>query len=434
MDIATISVLVSLLVLVPTLLVGVNIGVALMMAGVVGTVVFTENLGIGIALPFLQTVDIASSHPLIVIPLFILMGTLATQSGITTDLFRAFYVWFGRMPGGVAVATIGTCAGMGAITGSSVAVAGAMSKIALPELERYRYRTDLAVGAVAVGGTLAIMIPPSVTFVIFAIFANASIGKLLIAGILPGLVLTVGYVALIVIRCSLNPEIGPRAPGTSLEERLAVLPGVLPFLMIVVIVLGGILTGFWTPVESAAVGVILVFLLGLSRKQFNVRNVGDALSEAIVSTAAIFLVVIGSLVFGTFLALAGVSEAFANAIVSWELSPLGLFMLLMIMYLVLGSFMEVTSILALTIPLVMPLVLKAGWDPVWFGVVVVSMMEVAAVTPPVGLNLYAVKSAAPSVPLQTIYLGAIPFWCVNLLLIVLLYMMPQIALYLPGKM
>ena len=434
MSATTVSLLAAGLVLVPALILGVNIGVALMIAGVLGSIVFTGSWFAGVTTPLLQTVDVASSYPLMVIPLFLLMGTLATQTGITVDLFRAFYLWIGRLPGGIAVATIGTCAGMAAITGSSVAVAGTMCKIALPELRRYGYRDDLSVGAISVGGTLAIMIPPSITFVLYAIFAEQSIGQLLIAGILPGLLLAFLYGLKIVIRCILVPSLGPPAPRATWSERLTALPLVLPFIGVVVAILGGMLIGLWTPVESAAIGVALVFLLGIVARRLSLAQTLEALLETVLSSASIFLVVVGSLVFGNFLALNGAAENLARWIGDLSLTPGTLFGMLMLFYFLLGCFMEITSILALTIPLVMPLVGAAGWNPIWFGVVVVTMMEVAAVTPPVGLNLYAVRSAAPDVPLRTIYAGAVPFWCINIAVVFLLYAFPQIALYLPSKM
>ena len=433
-DPATYSLIVAGFVLVPLMVAGVHIGAALGLAGVVGSAVFTGNWSTGLALPLLQSLDVTSSYTLMVIPLFIAMGTIAGHSGITSDLFGAFYRWIGHVPGGVAVATVGTCAGMSAITGSSLAVSAAMSRIALPELRRYRYADRLGLGAIAMGGTLAIMIPPSITLVLYAIFAEQSVGQMLIAGILPGLLTACLYVVLIVARCIVSPSLGPAADRFSWRERFASLPGVLPFIGIVLVIILGILFGVWTPTESAAAGLLMVLAMSIVRRRLNWGRLLAALTDAVLVSASVLMVVIGSLIFSNFIALNGYSEIVTDSIVALELGPLGLFCLFFGIYLVLGTIMEATSILALTVPLALPIALHVGWNPVWFGVVLVSLMEVAAVTPPVGLNLLMVKAAVPGIRLSTIYLGSAPFWIVNFAVIFLLYYWPDIALYLPNAM
>ena len=403
-DPATYSLIVAGFVLVPLMVAGVHIGAALGLAGVVGSAVFTGNWSTGLALPLLQSLDVTSSYTLMVIPLFIAMGTIAGHSGITSDLFGAFYRWIGHVPGGVAVATVGTCAGMSAITGSSLAVSAAMSRIALPELRRYRYADRLSLGAIAMGGTLAIMIPPSITLVLYAIFAEQSVGQMLIAGILPGLLTACLYVVLIVARCIVSPSLGPAADRFSWRERFASLPGVLPFIGIVLVIILGILFGVWTPTESAAAGLLMVLAMSIVRRRLNWGRLLAALTDAVLVSASVLMVVIGSLIFSNFIALNGYSEIVTD------------------------------SILALTVPLALPIALHVGWNPVWFGVVLVSLMEVAAVTPPVGLNLLMVKAAVPGIRLSTIYLGSAPFWIVNFAVIFLLYYWPDIALYLPNAM
>ncbi|MGQ0662809.1 MAG: TRAP transporter large permease [Pseudomonadota bacterium] len=434
MDPTLLSLVVAFAIITVLFLAGVQIGVTLALGGMIGAVVFSGNWTSGISLLLIQSMDVTGSYSLMVIPLFIALGSLAAASGITTDLFSAFYRWFGRISGGIAVATIATCASMAAITGSGVAVAAAMTRIALPELRRFKYSEELSVGAIATGGTIAIMIPPSITLVIYAVFAEQSVGKLLIAGVLPGLLTSLFYALLIVVRCYFNPALGPSGPIFSRREKLAAAPSVLPFLSIVVAIIVGMLTGVWTPVEAAAIGVVLVLLMGLWRRSQTLRTLLEGFMDAAVTSASVLVVVIGSLVFSNFLAVSGVSEIVTEGILALDLSPVALFSMFIFVYLVLGCLMEVTSILALTIPLFMPVVKAVGWDPVWFGVVVVSMMEVAAVTPPVGLNLYAVKATAPDVPLATIYRGAFQFWLMNIVVVLLLYMYPEIALYLPNMM
>lgn len=431
MDPATLSLLVSFVVLIVLLTLGAHIGATLALAGIVGTYIFLGSWTAGLNMLFIQSMDVSSSYTLMVIPLFIVLGSLASATGITGELFTLFYRWFGWVRGGVAIATIGTCAGMASITGSSVATSAAMSRIAMPELRRYRYDEAMSVGAIATGGTLSIMIPPSITLVLYAVFADQSVGKMLIAGILPGLVLTFGYSLLIYLRCLVNPALGPAGPKFSLRERLEIVPSVVPFLAIIAAVILGILFGIWTPVESAAVAVVMVAAIAFLRRRINVRQFVAACRDAVVMSTSVFIIVIGSLVYSSFLALNGFSDLVAQTIIGMQLGSFSLFLILMLLYLVLGMFMEVSSILALTIPLIMPIVVTAGWNPIWFGVVVVALMEVAAVTPPVGLNLYAVKASLPEISLRNIYVGSVQFWMVNLVVIFILYCFPEIVLLLP---
>jgi tripartite ATP-independent transporter DctM subunit len=429
-----ISIIVAFVILFTLLFMGVQIGVCMATAGIVGAYLFTGSWLTGINMLRLQAIEISASYTLMVIPMFIILGSLGAVSGITTDLYTAFYRWLGRVPGGIAVATIGTCAGMGAITGSSVAVAAAMTRIALPHLRRYGYQENLSVGCVTMGGTLAIMIPPSVTFVLFGIFSEQSIGKLLIAGLLPGILLSTLFSVMIIGRCILNPKLGPRGPKFSWKERFDAIIMVIPFVSIVLAILIGILFGVWTPIESGAGGAILVVLLSIWRKSVNMRSLIRAFREGAILSSSILLVIIGAMTFGQFLALQGFTDMVVKFISSLGLSRFELFSVFVGIYVILGCVMEVTSILALTVPLVMPIVLGVGWDPIWFGVIVVFMMEIAAVTPPVGLNLYAVRAVDPSISLSSVFYGALPFWLVTVICVYIVYSFPQIALMLPRMM
>jgi len=433
-DPATLSLVVSLATMAVLFMAGAQIGVVLALAGIVGSAIFTGDATVGARLLALQSLDVTSNYSLLVIPLFIALGSLAATSGITTDLFSAYYKWFGRIAGGIAIATIATCASMAAITGSSVAVAAAMCRIALPELRRYKYNLALSVGAICVGGTVAIMIPPSITLVLFAIFAEESVGKLLIAGVAPGLLIASLYAVLILVLCRFKPDLGPPGPSFSRAEKIASIKLVVPFAAVVLSVVVGMLAGIWTPVEAAAVGVLLVLLIGMFRRTQSLRGVLLAFRDSAMMSASVMIVVVGSLVYSNFLALNGFSETVTQGIIALQLPPFLLYLMLIGIYLVLGCLMEVTSILALTVPLIVPVVKAVGWSPIWFGVIVVSMMEVAAVTPPVGLNLYAVKAAAPDVPIGAIALGSLPFWLVNIAVVFILYFFPEIALWLPSHM
>ena len=302
---AILSLAVSLGILAVLFMAGVQIGVVLAVAGIVGSTIFTGNIGVGLNLLSLQSLDVTSNYSLLVIPLFIALGSLAASSGITTDLFSAYYKWFGRIAGGIAIATIVTCASMAAITGSSVAVAAAMCRIALPELRRYNYSEALSLGAICVGGTVAIMIPPSITLVLFAIFAEESVGKLLIAGVMPGLLTAFLYCVLILVACWIKPSLGPPGPAFSRAEKIASIRLVLPFAIVVLSVVLGMLSGIWTPVEAAAIGVMLVMAIGFLRRSQSLRDVAVAFRTSAMTSASVMIVVIGSLVYSNFLALNG---------------------------------------------------------------------------------------------------------------------------------
>ncbi|MEX2642050.1 MAG: TRAP transporter large permease [Acetobacterales bacterium] len=435
MDPTTLSLIVAGCVLVPLILLGVQIGVTLGLTGMAGIYVFTGgNWSAMLSQPFIQSMDVGMTYAFIVIPLFIALGTIAGQSGITYDLFNAFSRWVGHVPGGIAVATIGTSAGLASITGSSLGASAAMAKLAMPELRRYGYQDRLSAGAVTMGGTVAAMIPPSITMVLYGIFSETSIGKMLIAGILPGLMTCGLYAVMITGRCMVNPRLGPPGPRFGWRDRLRTIPPILPFFLIVFVVIGGILFGVWTPVESAAGGVVMVLLLAIARRQMTRRRLYFALTDAAIICASIQIIVVGSLIFSSFLVLSGFSQMATDFVIALNLSPLSLFLAIVLAYLVIGTMMEVASTLALTIPLVMPIVQAMGWDPVWFGVILVSVMEISAVTPPVGLSLYVVKATVPDLSLTDICLGALPFWLVNLAAIGILYAYPQIALILPSLM
>lgn len=430
----SLSLWVAAAIVVPMLAAGVQVGVVLALAGIAGSIVMTGSWTAAMALPLLQSLDVSSSYTLMVIPLFVAMGAIAEKTGVTGDLFAAFYRWFGHLRGGIGVATIGTCAGMSAITGSSMAVSASMAKVALPELRRYGYDDRLSLGTIAMGGTLAIMIPPSITLVLYAIFAEQSVGQMLVAGVLPGFMIAVLYVVKIAIRCRINPSLGPAGPRFDWRARLVSVGLVLPFVCVVILVVLGILFGIATPSESAAIGLTLVMIIGALRRRLTVQVVLQSALEAVNVSAAIMLIVIGSMIFSNFIALNGVSDVLSDYVISLQLEPFVLYLLIVAIYFVLGMFMEATSILALTVPLFLPIVVATGWHPVWFGIILVCMMELAAVTPPVGLNLFVMKATVPDVTLPDIYRGAAPFWTMNVLAIFVLYLYPEIALVLPTAM
>ncbi|MGI6452221.1 MAG: TRAP transporter large permease subunit [Syntrophomonadaceae bacterium] len=284
MDAALLSIIVTTAIIVIFLAIGINVGITLGIAGMVGITIFTGRIESGIGLPMLLSVSVTTTYSFVVIPLFVLLAAFASESQITTGLFNAAYKWMGRLPGGTAIATVITCAGMATLTGSSAATAATMARIALPELRRFNYDEALSVGVVTVGGTLAIMIPPSITFILYSIFAEQSIGKLLIAGILPGLVLACLFALMVAIRCIIKPGLAPKSQVFTMREKLTSLIGVIPFLVLVLTIILGILFGIWTPVEAAAVGVVAIFLMGLIKKEFTIKNLISGLVSSVVTS------------------------------------------------------------------------------------------------------------------------------------------------------
>ena len=434
MSAVNLSILIAMIILVIGLAAGVNVGVILGVAAMVGTYICTGRINTALNLAFLQSFSVNTTFSFIVIPLFVLMASLASETNITEGLFKAAYRWLGKLPGGACLATIATCAGMAALTGSSAATAATMSRLALPELKKYNYDTGMAVGSCCVGGTLAIMIPPSITFVLYSMFAEQSIGKLLMAGILPGVILALLFCFMIVLRVKRNPNLAPASPDFTRKEKFQSLVGIIPFLLLIIFMCVGIIAGICTPVEAAALGVIFVFVFGIIGRTITLKKMVKALVESVVTSASIMMVVIGSMMFGQYLALTGFSDQLTKYIINLHMPNLLFFLILMVIYLILGMFLEATSILALTVPLLTPVVIAIGWSPIWFGVVMVLMMEVATVTPPVGLNLYAVKATSPDIPIGAIFSGSVPYLICCAILLVILYVFKGLPLIIPNLM
>lgn len=381
----------------------------------------------------------AASWDLSAIPMFLLMGAIAGNSGIGTALFRAAHAWFGALPGGLAVATNWACAGFGAASGSSVAAAAVMARLAVPEMLKHKYDKGLATGVCASGGTLDALIPPSITFVIYGVFAEVSVPKLLIAGILPGLLTAAVYMIMIMARCSLNPSLAPPvafADRAALwRERRASLAGIWPILVLIVGVIGGLYGGVITPTEGGAVGATLAAVIGIAQRKLTLAGFLDALEDAMATTAQLFFVGIGAILYTKFLALSGTADMFKQLIGQWALDPLLLVIAVSVVYIILGTFMDPLGMILLTIPVFVPMFASLDLDLVWFGVLVVKYIGISLLTPPVGFNIYVVASATDnSIPLQTIYRGCYWFLGCEVVIMALLIAFPQISLFLPNLM
>ncbi|WP_420860575.1 TRAP transporter large permease [Algirhabdus cladophorae] len=423
------------------------VALSMLAVGLVGTVVANANKfiavgmssdqawarGIKIAYSNLagETFEAASNFNLLVIPMFVLMGALAGVSGMSNDLFTAAYRWMGHLRGGLASATIAACAGFAALSGSSLASAVTMGRVALPEMKRYKYADSLATGSVAAGGTLGFLIPPSGGMIIYAVLTEQSIGRLFMAGVFPGIILTllfIGAIYLVVVR---NPEAGPRGERSHWPARRQSLLRAAPILAVVCATIGGMYTGFFTPVEASSVGAFFTFVVAAWRRSLSLTAIRDVIIQTMNATATVFLIIIGAFVFIPFMSLTEVPAQLVTLLTSLPIGDMGVLLIIILVYIFLGMFLESMAMLVLTIPVVIPIAIGLEWDLIWFGIIVVIVLEMGMISPPVGINVFIVKSIAPEVPMRQIFRGIWPFWFAMAAMIGLLILFPQIALFLP---
>lgn len=381
-----------------------------------------------------ESFTLASSPELIVVPLFILMGNVASATGMSRQLYDAAYSIVGQIRGGLASATVIGCGGFAALSGSSVASALTMGKVSLVEMDRFNYDKRLSTGVVAAGGTLGILIPPSTGFVIYAILTEQSIGRLFLAGVLPGLLLLTSFLMTIGIICWLRPEAGPKGPATTMQQKIRAVAAALPILLVILLTIGGIYGGLFSPVEAAGVGAGSVIVYGFATRTLPLKVLFLAAKDSVVTTATVMLILIAAHMINPFLALSHVPAAVGEALAALNLSVLGTLGLILLVYLVLGCFLEGFAMLVLTLPIFFPVVLQLGIDPIWFGVLVVLTLEMGLISPPLGINVFIVKSVAPKVALGEIFRGVIPFWIAMLVTLAILVAFPAISLILPDTM
>ncbi|WP_173934303.1 TRAP transporter large permease [Chelativorans sp. Marseille-P2723] len=416
------------------MMLGAPVAVLLAFSAMGGIFLITGSVQAATGLLLATGLTVGSSVAYLVIPMFILMGALASHTGIVRELFDAAYKAVGRIPGGLAVATCLASAAFGAVTGSSVSAASAMTKVALPEMRRYGYSIRLSTGVIAASGTFAMMLPPSVMMIFYGVVAQQSIGKLLISGILPGLLSVAMFIILILFRSWANPAMAPRGPKFPAAETVRSSLKASPFIIVLVTLVGGMLFGLWTPTEASVAGVLLVGVIGFLKRNLRWSKFFDAGLDTVVTAGTVFLLVIASILFGKFLALSGITTTLTEAIIALDLSSFQLFCSLLILYIVLGTFLEGISVIALTVPLVLPIVNEAGWDLIWFGVIIVKLIEIGAMTPPVGLNIFAVQSAHPDVSSNDVIAGSVPFVIMEIVILFILFFVPDIATLLPSLM
>jgi tripartite ATP-independent transporter DctM subunit len=429
----TVGILGSIL-LVFLLFLGMPIAFVMMLVGFLGIGYLTS---INAALPVIANTvyETASFYPYTIIPLFILMGGFAGNAGITRELYETFDKWFRRLPGGLGIATIVSCAFFAALSGSSVAAAAAMGNIAIPEMRRFKYAPKLAVGTVAAGGTLSFLIPPSLGFVVYGMLTEQSIGKLLISGIIPGILLSLAFIAIIVFQVKMDPSLAPtNLEEVSFREKILALKGIWETVLVFLIVMGGIYLGFINPTEAGAIGASALFIIILLKRRLTLQNLSSSLFEAARISVLVLFLVAGASVFSYFLALSTIPMAVSSWMAGLEVSRYVILVIIILIYLILGCFLDAISMMVLTMPVIFPVVKTLGFDPIWFGVICVIMMEAGLITPPVGLNVYTLAGVVKDVPMQTIFRGAAPFLISMIAVVILITIFPKIALFLPNMM
>ncbi len=415
------------------LLIGMPIGFALAFVGFWGISLITD---IAVALPTLlrSFSGTFTTYAFTVIPLFVIMGELASVSGLSQGIYTLADKWLRRLPGGLAIATIGGCAGFAAICGSSVATAATLGRVALPEMRKYNYDTHLATGSVAAGGTLGFLIPPSIGFVVYGILTEQSIGKLLMSGILPGALLVLAFVMIVVIWVLIHPDAAPMNPEkVSLGEKFMALKQVWELIVVFFLVMGGIYLGFFTPTEAGAVGAFFLFVVTVFRRKLTWSALVEAMAATTRVSVMIFMILAGAYVFTYFMALTMIPMNLSIWLSSMAVSKYLILAIVLTGYLLLGCFLDATSMMVLTLPVIFPTILKLGFNPIWFGVISVLMMEAGLITPPLGLNIFVIAGVA-EVPMEVVFKGAIFFLFAIFSVVILVTLYPQIALFLPGIM
>jgi tripartite ATP-independent transporter DctM subunit len=421
----------GIVILLALLFLGMHIGLAMTLVGFVGyalVVNFNAAMGVLRNVPATQ----ASNFALVVIPLFILMGNFAFASGMSESLYNTGNKWLSRLPGGLSCATIAACAGFGAICGSVPATTATMGAVAIPEMRRFRYADSLTTGSVAVGGTLGIIIPPSTPLVVYGIIAEQSIGRLFLAGVIPGVILTIILCATVVAMVKRNPSLAGESVGYTWRERLASLKGLTWMAVLFVSVFYMMFSGIFTINEAAAGGAFLALLIALIRGRLPWKVFASVMKDSIKTTSMVFLVLIGAVIFGNFLAITRLPMTLADLVASLAVSKYVIFALIVVIYVILGCFMDALPMIMLTVPIFLPIVTKLGFDPIWFGVTIILIMQMGCITPPVGLSCYVVSGIARDIPLSTIFRGAVPFVLAILLTIVIVTALPGLVTWMPG--
>jgi C4-dicarboxylate transporter, DctM subunit len=424
---------VGILVLLALMFVGMPIGFAMLLVGSAGfiyVVKFSAALHILASVPY----GLISNYDYCVLPLFLLMGTIILNAGFGKSLFRFAHTLTGRLPGGLAMATIFACAVFAAVASSSIACALTIGLIALPEMRNYKYNDALSSGAVAAGGTLGILIPPSGVFIIYGIMTEQSIGKLFMAGVFPGILLALLFMVAIYVWVRLDPSAAPKGENVSFKEIMKALGNCAEILALLILILGGLIIGWFTPTEAGAVGAFGALVLSLLRRQLTWQGFKESIIDSMRNAGMIFTVLTGAMVFNAFFAVTTIPMELAGWVTKLPLPPVIIMLIIMLMYVLLGTFLDELAMILLTIPVFFPVVVKLGFDPIWFGVIIVLVVELGMISPPVGITMFIVKGIAPDVPIEKIFKGVLPFVAAVAIVMLVLLVFPKIALFLPSLM
>jgi tripartite ATP-independent transporter DctM subunit len=415
------------------MLLRVPIGMALGLVGVTGFGYLT-SMSPALKIVGHTTMRTVTDFNYAVVPLFLLMGAFATTSGMSRELFRAANAFIGHLRGGLGIATILACGGFAAICGSSVATAATFSRVAYPEMRRHNYPESFSAGVIAAGGTLGIMIPPSTVLAIYGIITEQDIGKLFIAGVIPGILAVIMYVATVSIIGWSKPGFLPSGPRSSWSERVESVKGVWATLLLFAFVIGGLYGGMFTATEAAGAGAGGAFIIGVARRRLSGKQILDCLLETTRTTAAVFTILIGALLFGYFLTITQTPQKVTAFLTGLGIGDYGVLALILLMYLLLGCLMDALAIVILTVPIIFPLIKEMGFDPIWFGIIIVMTVELGLIHPPVGMNIFVIKSVLKDIKISTIFIGVIPFIITDLIRLVILVIFPALATWLPSRM
>ena len=374
------------------------------------------------------------TYALTVLPLFLLMGQVTVMADMSKDIYSATYKWFGHLPGGLAIATTAACSGFAAICGDAITATATMATVALPQMRKYNYSMEHASGCIAAGGTLGVLIPPSIILILYGVITEQSIGSLFIAGLLPGIVLALLYILVSIVMCTISPKHGPRGPKFSFIEQLAEFKHVWGIIILFALIIGGIYTGIFTPTEAGAIGAFGAFIILLIKRKFTGKNIYSALLETMRLMGFIFLILIGAIIFSVFLSLSQMPFALTDFMIGLGLPPVGTMLIIVLIFIVFGCFIDSLALVLLFTPIFFPVITSIGFDPLWFGVIIVIVMQQGMMTPPIGMSCFIINAVDKDVPLSTVFRGVLPFWGVTIVIIILLIAFPQIALFLPGIM
>jgi C4-dicarboxylate transporter, DctM subunit len=417
------------------LLIFLKIPLAISMALVgIGGIVYFTGWNAGISVLSMVPYTTVSSYSIASLPLYVAMGALCFHGGVGEDLYYSMNKLLGRFRGGLAFATVGACAAFAAVSASSLATTATLGKIAYPEMKKYKYASELATGCIAAGGTMGILIPPSGIMIIYGVMVEASIGKLFMAGIIPGIIEALLYVIMVFIICRINPLAGPAAPKVPFKEQISSLKSLWSVALLFALIMGGIYFGIFSPTEGAGIGACGAVLVMLIKKRFTWKGLKDSLVEVGSVTAMVMVVMIGANILVSFLAMSRLPSEMASIIAGLQMSPYLIMAGIMVIYIILGCVMDSMSMVLLTVPVLAPLVVALGFDIVWFGIMVVIAVEMGAITPPIGINVFVMKNIASDTPMSNIFRGIVPFFLADLVLVALLVASPQIVMFLPNAM